>query len=113
MVVMQLGKFNSDRDELLYVMTLEGWANESSGNVESPTGYFARISNGPRDIAEIRDAFPEETRPVSDSEITGHFLLQENDLGFVSVSEYDSEAELIRVFRMLEETYADWDSEDD
>lgn len=108
-----MSKFDSDRDELLYVMSLEGWANESSGHVESPMGFFARISNYPRDIEGIRDAFPEETRPVSDEEMTGHFLCRENDLGFWYVFTYDSEAELISEYRRLERAYSDWDSEDD
>ncbi|QBZ72291.1 hypothetical protein SEA_CIRCINUS_249 [Streptomyces phage Circinus] len=105
---MPLGKFDSDRDELFYVMSLEGWANESSGDVECPTGYFARISNGRSDIPSIRDAFPEESRPVSDDEIVGHYLLQENSQGFVSVYDYASEWQLTRAFRILEETYSEW-----
>lgn len=108
---MQLGKFNSDRDELFYVMTLEGWANESSGNVECPTGYFARITNNPPDIEGIRDAFPNESENVSDADIIGHYLCQENSQGFWSVYSYDSEAELIRAYRVLDETYSEWDTE--
>ncbi len=110
---MQLGKFSSDRDELLYVMTLEGWANESSGHVESPTGFFARISNEPRDIESIRDAFPEESGRVSDKEIVGHFLCVENEQGFWYVESFESEAELIRAYRTLDDIYSEWGSEDD
>lgn len=105
---MQLGKFNSDRDELFYAMTLEGWANESSGSVECPTGYFARITNNRPDIEGIRDAFPSESESVSDDDIIGHYLLQENDQGFVSVYQYASEAELLNAYRVLDETYSEW-----
>ncbi|AVD99210.1 hypothetical protein SEA_BILLNYE_251 [Streptomyces phage BillNye] len=109
---MQLGKFNSDRDALLYAMSLDGWANESSGNVECPTGFFARISNYGSEVAEIRDAFPTETESLGDADICGHFLLQENSQGFVSVYDYGSQLELTRAFRILEEVYSEWDNQE-
>jgi len=103
-----MSKFDSARDELFYVMTLEGWANESSGSVECPTGFFARISNSQAEIAEIRQAFTEESRAVSDNEIIGHFLCTENDQGFWYVEEFDTESELLAAYNRLDATYSDW-----
>ncbi|QIN94564.1 hypothetical protein PP460_gp012 [Streptomyces phage Muntaha] len=102
------GKFDSQRDELFYVMTLDGWANESSGNVECPTGFFARISNEPREVAEIRDAFPTETKGLSNADIVGHFLCQENEQGFWYVREFDNPRELLTTYQALEAEYAEW-----
>lgn len=103
-----MSKFDSARDELLYAMTLDGWANESSGNVECPTGYFARISNDPQDVPSIRDAFPNETKGMSNAVMVGHYLLRENDQGFVYVSEFSNSVELIRAYRVLESEYSEW-----
>lgn len=106
-----MSKFDSKRDELFYVMTLEGWANASSGNVECPTGFFARISNSAQEIEEIRQAFTEETRAVSDDEIIGHYLCTENDLGFWYVEEFPTESALISRYEQLERIYSEWDTE--
>jgi hypothetical protein len=107
-----MSKFDSARDELLYVMTLEGWANESSGESDAPMGFFARISNSPNEIAEIRDAFPRETVVLDDAEMIGHFLCQENSQGFWYVESFDSEYELKRAYRHLDRLYSEWASED-
>lgn len=105
-------KFNSARDELLYAMTLDGWANESDGNVEAPTGFFARISNDPQDVPSIRDAFPNETKGMANSTMVGHFLMKENSQGFVYVTTYPDSVSLIRDFRALEAEFSEWDSQE-
>lgn len=107
-----MSKFDNSRDALLHVMSLEGWANESGGNVECATGYYARISNDRQDIESIRDAFPSESSDVSDADMVGHFLYQENSQGFVFVSEYPDSVSLIRDFRILEREFSEWDNQE-
>jgi hypothetical protein len=102
-----MSKFDSDRDRLLYVMSLEGWANASSGNVECPTGFFARISNEPREVPEIRDAFPTESAGISNADIVGHFLCVENDQGFWYVTRYET----ARALELAE--YIEWLGDDE
>jgi hypothetical protein len=107
-----VGKFDSDRDRLLYVMSLEGWANASSGSVECPTGFFARISNDAREIPEIRQAFPTETAGISNALIRGHFLCVEDSLGFWHVTRYETQRALERAYKALEAEYIEWLGDD-
>jgi hypothetical protein len=103
-----MSKFDSARDELLYVMSLEGWANASSGNVECPTGFFARISNDAREIPEIRQAFPDESAGISNADIRGHFLCIEDSLGFWHVTRYETARALELAYSALEAEYIEW-----
>lgn len=106
------GKFSSARDEMLWTMTFEGWANESGGTVESPVGYFARVSNSAEEIREIQDAFSDSLpEDFTDwNSIIGHFLLREDSNGFVYVDKYPTEAALIERYRQLESNFAEWES---
>ena len=45
--------------------------------------------------------------------LIGNFLLKENDQGFVDVTTYASEAELVADYNTLEEYYSLWDAEGD
>lgn len=105
-------KFDSVRDEILSMMANESWANASSGDVESPSGWFARISNDVADIVSIIDAFAKEAFEIDPnfdmSELVGHFLIVENDQGFVFVTEYPNELAVINAYNNLELMYAEW-----
>lgn len=96
------GKFDSARDEVLYTMALEGWANDSDGESAALTGWFARLTQSDAEIKEIREAF-EDAAPESFewSSIVGLFLLRESNEGFVTVTEYATERELTSEFRHL------------
>lgn len=107
------GSFDSARDELLHAMSLEGWANASSGDVECPTGFFARISNDSREIPEIRDAFPTESAGISNADIRGHFLCVENSQGFWYVTRYDNARALVQAYNALEAEYSEWLGDDE
>lgn len=41
-------------------------------------------------------------------ELIGHFLVQENDQGFVTVTSYDNPIDLTRDFQRLQDEYALW-----
>jgi hypothetical protein len=104
-----LGRFSTLRDEYLYNMAVDGWANESDGSTEAPTGYFYRISNEPDDIREIARVFG---NPVDG--IIGHFLLIEDSNGFVSVGTYADAQTLEEDFKALTDEYSAWlDAEDE
>ena len=108
------GKFDSVRDEVLHRMSIEGWANESNGNVESITGFFARISNDETEIIEIIDGFAKEAFEIDPnfdmSELLGFFLLEENEMGFVYVTEFNTERELIARYVELSELFEAWEN---
>lgn len=108
------GKFDSVRDEILSAMANEGWANETDGNVESITGWFARISNDEDEIIAIIDGFAREAFAIDPNfdmtELLGYFLLEENEMGFVYVTEFNSERELIDRYVELSELHSQWEN---
>jgi hypothetical protein len=111
-----LGKFADPLDEVLYGISVDGWANASSGSVEAPTGFFARISNTPEELQEVTEAFDQEIERVGLREtarLVGHFLLREDDQGFVTVQSYETQAELIEEYEVLDELYGDWLGDDE
>lgn len=102
------GKFNSARDELLYRLAVEGWANETSGDVQSRTGWFARISNAVDELGEIRSGFEDDIVHLGAAALAaseGHFLLVEDGQGFVDVTSYENYRDLIADYRIREEVY--------
>lgn len=119
-----MGKYSSARDDLLHYLCISDWANESSGNTESPSGYFWRISNTAEDVQQangefnsvIADWFADNSE-VTDSEelrseLVGHFIVQGVDSGFVYVYKYDDEAEQREAYEALEQQYAAWDTDE-
>jgi hypothetical protein len=120
-----LGKFSSARDSILEYLCNNGWANESFGDVEAPTGYVYRISNTLEEVhipntevtSLLGDWF-EENPEVTDSpelraELVGHFLVTENSQGFVNVTAFETEKDLLSVFQSLEDEYNEWDVDED
>lgn len=115
-----LGKFSSARDSILSYLTSVGWANDSDGSVEAPTGWFAKISNDPADVhvpnteitSVLADWF-EQNPEVVDSpelrkELEGHFLVRENEQGFVYVEEFKWAANRDAAYNRLEREYSEW-----
>lgn len=104
------GKFASDRDQLLYYITLEGWGVASGGDVQSPSGWFGRISTTEAELPGVEQAFGEQisSSGVAPAELVGHFLLNEDSQGFVYVTEYGSERDLLASYGILEEVYEQW-----
>lgn len=110
------GKFGNHVDEALYEMSLEGWGNESSGDVEAPTGWFARISITAEELDEVVQAFEERLAEIGldgNSSLIGHWLLREDDQGFVEAEEFDSEGELQSAYAELDQAYGLWASQNE
>lgn len=119
----QLGKYGSDRDNILHYLCTSDWSNDSFGNVEAPTGFVWRISNTPEEVqmsnteltSVIEDQMKaydiEDNQEFRDS-LVGHFLVAELSSGEVFVRELPSESELDRHYSALGAKYAEWDTED-
>lgn len=113
------GKFEMSehpaRDAVLYAMSLEGWAQQSDGDVAASTGFFARISNEAAEMPSIVDAFGDEMirEGLHDEQamrtLIGHFLLVEDEQGFVRVTQFETEAAVKKLYSMLEKRYVRWD----
>ena len=123
-IMPQLGKYSTDRDNVIHYLCMGGWANESFGDVESPTGYVYRISNTFGDVnpdnTEFSSMIDDQVTAydIADNlefrkSLVGHFLVTEDSNGFVSVLEFETERELLSVYSDLEQEFSDWDSQDD
>jgi hypothetical protein len=120
-----LGKFDSARDSILSYLCLADWANESTGNVEAPTGYFSRISNTAEDVQmengefnSIMEEWLDYNSEVTDSpalrsELVGHFIVQSMDSGFVYVFKYETEKEMLAAYDEMEREFFEWDGQSD
>ena len=99
------GKYNSPQDEFVHLATLDGWSARDDGDVTAPTGFFSRISIGADDVDRARttfaEHFPGEDVPVA----LGHFLVLEDEQGFVTVQTFSSADDADKAFEALESQY--------
>lgn len=118
-----MGKYSSARDDLLHYLCITDWAEESTGNTESPSGYVWRISNEAADVQQANGEFNSVVAdwfantavidsPELRAELVGHFIVQTVDSGFVYVYKYDSAEEQRAAYDELENQYAEWDDEE-
>jgi hypothetical protein len=106
-------RFASPRDEVLGDMEASGWANASSGDVASPSGFFSRITNSEAELIEIHNAFEETIAEMSrygftPEQLLGNFLVVTSNEGFVAVTEYRRASDLEHDFEQLEADFDDW-----
>lgn len=116
---MQLGKFDSDRDSALHYLCTVEWSNDSTGDVEAPTGYVWRISLSPSELSYERDEIGSvleewfQSESVEDTaefrrSLVGHFLVVEDSQGFVTVQEFNLGFMLQARFEQLQAHYEAW-----
>jgi hypothetical protein len=114
----RLGKFDNARDEFLYDMTLNGWANESSGDSESPTRWFALVIIERAELAEVWAALDDSRRAMvsareSAGDLVGSFIVSTDSQGFVYVESFDT-ADLARAeYAARDAEYGEWIGEED
>ncbi len=104
-------RFDSFRDQLLWLMCQEGWANAHAGDTASPMGLFYRISNTEADLTELRGAFYSDFKAEGEAALRstlGHFMVRSDDQGFVDVFEHPTEEALTAEFDTLKRYYEEW-----
>jgi hypothetical protein len=125
-------KYDSARDEVIALLADEaegyGMRDDSSGEADAPTGYFALVTIPAgvelvqTDLAAAYHVTPQEVDAISDlavtygvtpAEVIGSHIVTHNSQGFVSVETFDSE-ELARAeFDRLAGEYAEWADDGD
>lgn len=122
-----MSKFDSIRDEALYQLSMDGWANEGTGDVESPQGAFSRIVIETPELGEVVGALDDEIRDRFPAQIEGfwnfdgrdyqsligNFLLVINSQGLVYVTEYSDQAILNHEYAMREAAFSVWSDQDE
>ena len=120
----QLGKYSTDRDNILHYMATCDWANESFGDVDAPTGYVWRMSNTFQDVqpsnTELTSLIAEQVKlyDIVDNDefresLVGHYLIVENSNGSVDVWQFDSEQALMSEYTYQLGVYDAWAGQDD
>lgn len=100
-------KYASPTDEYLHRLTLDGNFPDS-GEAQAPTGWFAAVSlpwGTAVDEELLADIDGLDQAPI------GHYLVREDDQGFIAVTGYVSEAELTEAYDTLDTEYAAWNQE--
>lgn len=87
-------------------MILNGWFTESDGDVESPTGHFGYVTNEQNELESIRDAFPEESQDVADSDIVGSFVMLTNSDGISVIVRERNNRAAQNMFKQLQMEYS-------
>lgn len=85
--------------------------DELDGEVDSPTGNFARFTINEPDIDGLLEEFTDVTEVygVPDrGDMTGHFLVRFNDHGFIFINSYDDRGALDKEYEALAEEYSEW-----
>lgn len=114
---MSMSKYDCARDEVLDAMVTEGWANQSDGNVEAPTGHFAMVCNSEAELDEVVHAFDEVITSLDlgplrdDSQLVGNYIVRTNNQGFVSVEEFETPSLCESAYAELQSAFYEWDSE--
>lgn len=99
-------------EALFQAMISDGWACESAGMVDAPTGYFSWLEIKATDVRRIGEDFSDVLdtygHPQSD-EIVGFFLVVEDSQGFVNITRTDSEKSALAAYTRLEAEFLDWE----
>lgn len=106
-------KYDSARDEIVGQFAFE--PDESSGDVEAPTGFFALVLlAGTADELTHEDYARElaETYGVEPSEWAGSWIVTSTDQGFVYVEQFETEAAAREQFECLSGRYSFWVDEE-
>lgn len=107
---MSKGKYDSQRDALLHRMVEGMWSNQSTGDVNAPTGAFALITISDAEKNECAAAFADDLTELDVHMPIGAFILREDSQGFITVDEHPTAAAATVAYRDLERTYEAWGS---
>lgn len=96
-------QINSELARTFREIVTAGWANKSSGSVESPTGAFALVLIDPSELTELVEACEIET-PL----YPGSYLVVEDSDGNTELIEYLNHQRAKEAYRHAEREYAIW-----
>lgn len=98
---------NPDWDNTFKTIIGAGWANQSDGDVDAPTGYFSRISIEDNELAELVAACDLGTDDLPSLE-PGHYVTLETTVGIIMVFQVRDEASAQVVYGRMVDHYTKW-----
>ena len=103
------GRYHQNRDpqlaELLHQLTLDGWANDSTGDVDHDGFHASLVIVEPAEQPELTDAFDQ---PIP----AGSWLLVEDEQGFVTLERYPTPLAARQAFTRLQNDRGGFGSDD-
>ena len=116
------GKYDSFRDSALHFLCTSGWDNGEFGDVQTYGVYIWRISNTEAEVSLENTEFNsvledwEHYEEVGESDefrqsLVGHFILSENEHGFVNVRSFDTESGLDARYNAFLIHWIEWSAE--
>jgi hypothetical protein len=117
-------KYDSARDEVIALLADEtegyGMRDDTSGDVDAPTGWFALVTI-PADVdLASSDDYPvgydvaelAATYGVTAADVIGSHIVTHDSQGFVSVETFETEEAAREEFNCLAAQFAEWDDEE-
>jgi hypothetical protein len=105
-------------DRLFKSMVSGQWANESNGDVDSITGYFALIIIEPPECEEAWNAFANEDtldegqlKWMWSGQLAGYYVTREDSNGLIFVTAYDDVRDARQAMDDLNSQYNRWADE--
>lgn len=98
------------REALFRAMMNDLWFTKTSGDVESPTGFFGYVINKPEELKELREAFADTIEMYgdpTDEEITGSFYASVDSNGTIRIDR-GTEFGVKQDFDNSEKEYIKW-----
>lgn len=97
-----------DIETALDLIITGGWANETTGHVDSPTGHVALI-----DLTTERDAMVDALDVDLDTlPAPAWYVVATDQLGFIHYAAHDTESSARFYYDRLDREYAGWDTDD-
>lgn len=97
------GKYNTMLDGIVHGFLMEGWGDETTGDIES-TGVYDKLRLGPEAVKAALKEDPDLTGDEKNLLRTSYgAIVVENDQGFVGVSYYPSKKALDKAWAEIEE----------
>jgi len=99
------GKFGTRQCEAIWQVTLHGFQDESSGESESPSGWFALVVLNDRTLIPVPYVGTIAMPP-------GGYVIREDSQGFVSYSHYPDANLARKAYDELDTQYQEWLGDD-
>lgn len=105
----------SEHDDTFKLICQEGWANQSSGNVEAPTGYYWLVEvtadGAEQDFMGTVQSELEKYGQTYIYPDTGWYVVVQDNQGIWFVYEVPSETAARDIYSRLEAEYLAWDDD--
>ena len=106
--IMTQTQYNTELANFFDRVAINGWGNQSDGDVECLTGHFTLIIVTEAERAEFMDANADEDE--MELPVVGNWILSRDSDGNRCLDTFDTEASASHTFKLLQKEFALWDA---